>query len=255
VSVTLGNGNSYVRTGAGDDVITLGSGSNQVFGGGGNKTVPLHDAAGTSSYVQLGDGNNTVTVGNGNDTIQLGNGDNVIVEGSGNDYVNAGNGANFVVAGTGQHTVKLGNGNDILIDGDASLTRAGRLLPPDPRRLDSERRDRGVVAAEGDLHHVTPEPPVRRHGPGLVLLRQPKCDLEQEGNGSTQLNGSSMPLKEVAGSCRRRLTCGLVSNFGSLLHGHRVSSCVIPSALQYDTLRAIHRLALRSLVGRSVRSR
>ena len=73
--ITMGNGNEYVNTGNGTDVIVLGSGNENIQTGNGK------------DYVSAGNGADLVVGGLGQHTIQLGNGN--LIDGSAT-VVNAG---------------------------------------------------------------------------------------------------------------------------------------------------------------------
>lgn len=73
VTVSSGDGDDSVITGAGHDSVKLGAGNDTVNTGAGNDSV------------STGSGNDTVNTGKGDDTVFVGSGDTVVNTGSGND--------------------------------------------------------------------------------------------------------------------------------------------------------------------------
>ncbi len=143
-NVTLGNGNEWVRTGAGvamvdggsgNDTIITGALNDLVIGGAGNDVVTDAGADNattgwTTRYVaggnnfSLGLGNDSLTVtGSGNNTADLGAGDDAMLVGAagnagivgGNQVVTAADGNDSVTLyANGTANVDLGTGNDTL---------------------------------------------------------------------------------------------------------------------------------------------
>jgi probable HAF family extracellular repeat protein len=137
-----GSGNDSIFAGAGRDVIEGGNGNNGIFAGDGSNIVTAgtgQDTIVTGSgkdFIDAGDGNNNIVAGagdnrvltgKGQDKIYAGAGNDVVYSGAGNDFISAGGGNNLINAGTGQDTVILGAGKDrvILETGEGSATIVG----------------------------------------------------------------------------------------------------------------------------------
>ena len=151
-TIVLGNGNSFVLGGVGNDKITTGDGGSIILGDdglltfGGGQLADVHTTdptVGGNDTITAGGGRNVVFGGVGSDTIKAGNGDNVVVGDAGdvafsspavlsliyttdpgvggNDAITLGDGRNFVLGGIGADTVAVGNGNDVVFGDDAAL--------------------------------------------------------------------------------------------------------------------------------------
>ena len=154
-TITIGNGETYVIGGGGDDLITGLTGNQIVVGDQGDITW---DTTGSLTKVaslfnaNSSDGVDTITLGNGQNIVIGGGKGDVITTGSGNDYIvgdngfatvvagvvtqlssadptvtgddliNAGQGNNTVIGGSGNDTLNTGNGNDVIIGDGGFVT-------------------------------------------------------------------------------------------------------------------------------------
>ncbi|MBX9585033.1 MAG: PKD domain-containing protein, partial [Gemmataceae bacterium] len=125
-TIAAGNGGNVITAGAGHDTVTAGNGTNTVYGGDGNDRMAAGNGRNTldggagDDTATLGNGDNTVTLGAGNDTVTAGNGANTLDGGVGNDTIAAGNGNNAVTLGAGNDTATLGNGQNAVTGGDGN---------------------------------------------------------------------------------------------------------------------------------------
>lgn len=122
-TITLGNGDNVIHTGAGvdsvavgtgDNTIDLGIGTNNVLVGSGGATDvgvnTITGGAGIDNVTIIGNGANTISTGGANDGVNIaGNGANTIDVGDGNDAVGIlGTGANTITGGAGNDTINIG---------------------------------------------------------------------------------------------------------------------------------------------------
>lgn len=115
--VRAGEGNNYVQTARGDDVVTAGDGNDDINTGAGNDVV---NAGNGNNYVDVGDGDNVVTTGTQDDQIRAGIGYDRIIAGGGNDGISVGDGGSLVMAGDGNLWFQGGDGADVLVAGAGS---------------------------------------------------------------------------------------------------------------------------------------
>jgi Ca2+-binding RTX toxin-like protein len=135
-----GDGDDFLRTGDGNDLIDGGVGDDHISSRGGNDTI---DAGSGNNQIWSGDGNDVITAGSGNDDIHAdgghdrvfagdghnkiwsGDGDDLILAGSGNDSIDAGSGNDVAVGGSGDDRLDGGKGLDLLIGGRGRDTVSG----------------------------------------------------------------------------------------------------------------------------------
>ncbi len=129
IVVDGGDGNDFIRTGAGDDridggagddVIFAGDGRNDIFGGsgddrifGGNGSDIVHGGDGADAIYGRG-GDDFIDGGAGNDIIHGGNGNNILSGGRGDDVIRSGNGNNRIYAGAGSNDVTTAGGDNVI---------------------------------------------------------------------------------------------------------------------------------------------
>jgi len=93
--VGLGNSNTQVTAGLGDDLIQTFGGNDLIYGDEGNDTI------------LSGAGNDTIYGGEGNDVIKPGDGDDEIFGGAGNDSIELSAGSDFEDGGEGTDTLVI----------------------------------------------------------------------------------------------------------------------------------------------------
>ena len=94
LNITVGDGENYICTGKGDDVITAGNGMNLISSGKGNDSITV------------GDGDNRISDGKGNDFIVAGNGRNLFMMGEGKNHIETGEGKNQIQNSASKHGLK-----------------------------------------------------------------------------------------------------------------------------------------------------
>lgn len=114
IVVDGGDGNDYIRTGAGDDRIDGGAGDDVIFGGDGR-----NDIFGNSGDDRIfgGQGADVIHGGDGNDRIYGRGGNNFIDGGAGDDVISGGSGNNILSGGRGDDVIRSGLGNDRIYAG------------------------------------------------------------------------------------------------------------------------------------------
>jgi Ca2+-binding RTX toxin-like protein len=142
ISVTDVGVNTWIASGAGNDVINTGSERDFIYGQTGNDVINTGDGR---NFVDAGDGADSVTGGanndlifggNGNDTVHGGGGNDAISGGAGDDNLSGDDGNDIITGGLGNDTIDGGNGNDRLwgqsgqdsITGDAGNDVLGGVL-------------------------------------------------------------------------------------------------------------------------------
>ena len=127
VNIDGGEGNDYIYTALGDDLIDGGGGANYIDAGNGNNTVITTDGNDT---INVGTGNDTITAGNGDNRIYARGGTNMITSGTGNDSITTSGGTSTIDAGDGNNTIRVhgdntittGSGHDQIYAGDGNDT-------------------------------------------------------------------------------------------------------------------------------------
>lgn len=109
VTVSSGDGDDSVITGAGHDSVKLGAGNDTVNTGAGNDSVSA--GAGDDS-INTGAGNDSVSTGSGNDTVNTGAGDDTVFVGTGDTVINMGSGKDTAKLDFGFSGIAKLNGGD-----------------------------------------------------------------------------------------------------------------------------------------------
>ena len=113
-TIFTGAGNDFVSAGNGDNVIDAGHGANTVNAASGANSIT--SGAGVDTIV-VGDGVNFIQAGHGANTITAGHGANSISTGIGADVIHAGHGRNWVSSSGGNDRVELGDGGNTVLAG------------------------------------------------------------------------------------------------------------------------------------------
>ena len=116
----LGDSNSTILGGAGDDVVLLSNGNNED---------------------NLGNGDSTVYGGMGSSTISGGLGSDCIVGGGGSDYIEAGSGSDLIVGRGGDNTIFGGTGADTMYAGGSG----GEWASERRRGVTMSKLDQGIA--------------------------------------------------------------------------------------------------------------
>ncbi|MFK8114599.1 MAG: dockerin type I domain-containing protein [Rubripirellula sp.] len=140
--VDAGDGNDFIQTGAGDDLVLAGAGIDKiathagndiVFAGEGNDLVFAHSGDdqlhgdGGSDFLYGSDGDDTIDGGDGRDWISGQDGDDLLHGGDGNDHIVGGIGNDTLHGGAGRDRMFGRDGDDEMHGGDGNdVMLAGR---------------------------------------------------------------------------------------------------------------------------------
>ena len=152
----LGDGDTAITTGAGDDVIVVGNGTNVIDAGEGQNQITTGSgddvvtAGNGGNVIDAGDGNNQITTGDGPDVIVVGSGDDIISSNGGDDHITIGDGDDIVHAGPGDDTIVAGEGGgDDVIDGFSGTDTVTYPSSTQDLSIDLRPTDRSATSAAG----------------------------------------------------------------------------------------------------------